>query len=86
MLMFHEAARGQSYTGLTHRYQPQIDLSEHVRLGQAVLVGRAERPGRPAGTHATTQPLAEPDDDYHLDLVSHHPARRTSTDPLTTDH
>jgi len=41
MLMFHEAARGRNYTGLTHRYQPKIDLSEHVRLGQAVLVGRA---------------------------------------------
>lgn len=41
MLMFHAAARGTSYTGLTHRYQPQLDLSEHIRLGQAVLVGRA---------------------------------------------
>jgi hypothetical protein len=44
MLMFHEAARGRSYTGLTHRYQPRIDLSDHVRLGQAVLVGRASKP------------------------------------------
>jgi len=44
MLMFHEAARGRSYTGLTHRYQPYVDLSEHVRLGQAVLVGRAAKP------------------------------------------
>jgi hypothetical protein len=44
MLMFHEAARGRSYTGLTHRYQPYIDLSEHIRLGQAVLVGRANQP------------------------------------------
>lgn len=44
MLMFHAAARGSSYTGLTHRYQPQIDLSEHIRLGQAVLVGRSARP------------------------------------------
>src|SRR5438094_54206 len=39
MLMFHEAARGTTYTGLTHRYQPRIDLSQHVHLGQAVLVG-----------------------------------------------
>jgi hypothetical protein len=44
MLMFHEAARGQSYTGLTHRYQPKIDLSELARLGHAILVGRAEKP------------------------------------------
>jgi hypothetical protein len=44
MLMFHDAARGRSYTGLTDRYQPRLDLSEQVRLGQAVLVGRAEKP------------------------------------------
>jgi len=44
MLMFHDAARGRSYTGLTNRYQPRLDLSEQVRLGQAVLVGRAEKP------------------------------------------
>jgi hypothetical protein len=44
MLMFHTAARGTSYTGLTHRYQPQLDLSEHIRLGQAVLVGRCATP------------------------------------------
>jgi hypothetical protein len=44
MLMFHEAARGQSYTDLTHRYQPKIDLSELARLGHAILVGRADKP------------------------------------------
>ena len=44
MLMFHEAAGGRTYTGLTHGYQPEIDLSEHIRLGQAVLVGRAQEP------------------------------------------
>jgi hypothetical protein len=44
MLMFHEAARGTTYTGLTHRYQSRIDLSQQVRLGEAVLVGRASEP------------------------------------------
>jgi hypothetical protein len=44
MLMFHEAARGRSYTGLTHRYQPHLDLSGHLRLGQAILAGRADQP------------------------------------------
>jgi hypothetical protein len=44
MILFHESARGRSYTGLTHRYQPELDLSEHIRLGQAVLVGRAKQP------------------------------------------
>jgi hypothetical protein len=42
MLMFHEAARGRSYTGLTHRYQSYIDLSGHVRLSRAVLAGRTQ--------------------------------------------
>jgi hypothetical protein len=44
MLMFHEAARGRSYTGLTHRYQPYLDLSGHLDLGRAVLAGRADQP------------------------------------------
>jgi len=56
MLMFHESARGRSYTGLTHRYQPQIDLSEHIRLGQAILVGRAKQPA------AHIAPLTDPAD------------------------
>ena len=43
MLMFHEAARGRSYTGLTHRFQPYLDLSSQLRLGRAVLAGQAER-------------------------------------------
>jgi hypothetical protein len=60
MLMFHEAAGGQHYTGLTHRYQPEIDLSELVRLGQAVLVGRAKEPV--ARLEQNGQPLA---DDAH---------------------
>ncbi|HMC11776.1 MAG TPA: hypothetical protein VKH44_10815, partial [Pirellulaceae bacterium] len=63
MLMFHEAARGKSYTGLTHRYQPELDLSEHVRLGQAVLVGRAKSPvARLVRSDSTNTPLAEPSD------------------------
>jgi len=44
MLMFYGAAHGRSYTGLTHRYQPYIDLSDHVRLNRAVLVGIAAQP------------------------------------------
>jgi hypothetical protein len=44
MLMFHEAARGRAYTGLTHRYQPYLDLSAHLRLHRAVLAGRLAQP------------------------------------------
>ena len=58
MLMFHQAAGGRNYTGLTNNYQPQIDLSEHIRLGQAVLVGRAETPV--AQLKHNGEPLAAP--------------------------
>jgi hypothetical protein len=43
-LMFYQAAGGRRYTGLTHRYQPYLDLSEHLRMGQAILVGRTTTP------------------------------------------
>jgi hypothetical protein len=57
MLLFHEAARGRSYTGLSHRYQPELDLSEHIRLGQAVLVGRAKQPASQLIDFESGQPL-----------------------------
>jgi hypothetical protein len=62
MVMFHESARGRSYTGLTHRYQPRVDLSEHVRLGQAVLVGRGAKPAVKLSTGESGAPAAEAED------------------------
>jgi hypothetical protein len=44
MLMWHEAAGGRNYTGLLHRHQGEIDLSDHLRTGRAILIGRAEQP------------------------------------------
>ncbi|MFN0017740.1 MAG: hypothetical protein ACKVP0_05725 [Pirellulaceae bacterium] len=44
MLMYHEAARGQNYTGLTHRYQTHLDLSGQLTRGRGLLVGRVEKP------------------------------------------
>lgn len=44
MLMLHDAVHGPKYTGMSHRYQPKLDLSDHVRLGRAVLMGQAETP------------------------------------------
>jgi hypothetical protein len=44
MMMFHEIAGGRSYTGLLHRHEGKIDLSDHLRLGRAVLVGRSDEP------------------------------------------
>jgi len=41
MMMFYQAAGGAAYTGLTHRYQTYLDLSEHLRTGRAILVGRS---------------------------------------------
>lgn len=44
MLMLHQSVKGPTYTRMSHRYQPQIDLSEHLRLGRAILIGRAAEP------------------------------------------
>jgi len=44
IMMFHEAAGGESYTGLSQRYQSYIDLSGHIRTGRAVLIGRSATP------------------------------------------
>lgn len=44
IMMFHEAVRGRTYTVLTHRYQPELDLSHLITSGHAVLVGQAAAP------------------------------------------
>ena len=56
MLMYHEAARGQSYTGLTHRYQTHVDLSSQMTRGRGLLVGRTDKPA--AELHVDGSPLA----------------------------
>lgn len=46
MMMFYRAAGGASYTKtLTHRYQASLDLSEHLRTGRAILIGRSAAGG-----------------------------------------
>lgn len=57
MMMFHEAAGGESYTGLSQRYQPFVDLSDHLRTGRAVLVGRSKAPA--SRLVRDGQPMAE---------------------------
>jgi len=49
VMMFYKAAGGADYTGLTHRYQPAIDLSDHLRTGRAILVGRSAAAGSRLG-------------------------------------
>ncbi len=40
IMMFYRAAGGPQYVGLSNRYQHELDLSGHLDLGQAILVGR----------------------------------------------
>jgi hypothetical protein len=53
-MMFFEAAGGQQYTTLTHRFQGFVDLSGRLRRGRAILVGWSLRPGAPAGQAGAT--------------------------------
>ncbi len=43
ILMFFHAAGGSDYTGLSHGYQPFIDLSDQMKLQRAVLVGETDQ-------------------------------------------
>nr|AGC72184.1 hypothetical protein [uncultured bacterium A1Q1_fos_962] len=45
LMFFYQAAEGQGYARLQHRYQRTLDWSDHVRLNRAVLLGRANVPG-----------------------------------------
>ncbi len=45
MMMFHNAAGGRAYTRLGDEYQPFVDLSHHLKLGRAVLIGRVKKRG-----------------------------------------
>ncbi len=40
LMMFHGAAGGENYTGLSHRAHSYIDLSNQLELGRAILIGR----------------------------------------------
>lgn len=42
ILMFYSAAGGQEYTGLSHGYQPFVDLTDHLQLSRAILVGKVD--------------------------------------------
>jgi hypothetical protein len=42
--MFYGAGKGRSYTNLRHSHQGFVDLSTHLELGRAILVGRTKQP------------------------------------------
>ncbi len=43
MLTFHQAAGGTDYTGMKHDVLANFDLSTHLRLGRAVLMGKLKK-------------------------------------------
>lgn len=44
LMMFYEAVAGQTYTNLTHEFQPFVDMSHHLNAGAGILVGRSAQP------------------------------------------
>jgi hypothetical protein len=46
-MMFYEAAGGFGGTNLDNRYQQFIDLSGHLRMDQAILIGRSDQAAAP---------------------------------------
>lgn len=47
MMLFHGSAGGANYTRIGGRYQGYLDLTDHLRLGRAVLVGRGPQVCQP---------------------------------------
>ena len=45
LLMFYDVAKGPAYTQLKHRYQDELDWSQHLSNGQAILWGQCSEPG-----------------------------------------
>ncbi|MFN5321906.1 MAG: hypothetical protein ACK493_09110 [Planctomycetota bacterium] len=44
MVMFHDSAGGQSYTGLVNRAHGRLEMSEHLELRQAIVVAELPQP------------------------------------------
>ena len=44
-MMFYQAAGGVNYTGLTHDYHSFIDMTDHLNLKRAILVGEVASRG-----------------------------------------
>jgi hypothetical protein len=63
MMMFHDSAGGQSYTGLVNRAHWQLEMSEHLDLKQAIFV--AELPESVSRLELDGQPLKEGVDKRH---------------------
>lgn len=44
MMMLHKAAGGTKYTSLLHRFQGEIDFTDHLNQGHALLIGQTDDP------------------------------------------
>lgn len=44
MMMFHRAAGGNTYTSLLNRQTAKLDLSDHLNLGRAIVLGTTKEP------------------------------------------
>lgn len=44
MMMLHKAAGGTKYTSLLHRFQGEIDFTDHLNQGHALLIGQTVDP------------------------------------------
>jgi len=44
VMLHYDAAGGSAYTELGQRYQAEIDLSQHLELGRAILWGEVKEP------------------------------------------
>jgi len=55
MVMFHGAAGGRQFTHLGDRYQAFADLTGHLRMGRAILVGRSTKPASQLNTSVGRQ-------------------------------
>lgn len=59
MMMFHESAGGSKYTSLLNRFQEEVDFTDHLHQGRALLIGKTiKSPGsllgdEPIQQHAT---------------------------------
>ena len=65
VMMFHEAAGGANYTGLLHRYQHFVDLTNQLQFGRAILVGRG---AAGAVVQIDGQPVANDDANRHASV------------------
>ncbi len=62
-MMFYQEAGAQAYTHLSNSYQPFVDMSDHLTLRQAILVGQvADEKYRASRLQSSGQPLTAAQD------------------------